>query len=217
MYFVNRIELGQSLAEKVQYFKAQDAIVLCLNENALSTGIGLASSLRAWVYPLLTEPVIIPGDPRIIGLINQEGQMCYNPGLSLYEREDLEMEYAGIIQDASREAFSRLNRQANSLGFLNTEILRGRTIILCADIIRDQLQIAAAFELLKPILTKGVVSVAGNVMTDAADALQVATQKSDFMDVMTSMFDDDHYFEQPESYSIEERRQLAINITRYWV
>lgn len=217
MYFVNRIELGRSLAEKVAYLKSQDAIVLCLTETSLSTGIGLASSLRAWVYPLLTEVVVIPGDPRILGVINQDGLLCYNPGLSTYEREELEMENAGLIQDASREAFSRLNRQSSDYGALNKEILRGRTIILCADILRDQVQLAAAFELLKPIVTKSVVSVVGNVMSDAADALQIGTQKSDFLDVMTNMFDDDHYFEQPDGYSAEERRQLAVNIAHYWI
>lgn len=217
MYFVNRIDLGRSMAQKVAHLKSQGVIILCLKEDALSTSIGLASELRGRIYPLLIEPIIIPGDPRIIGAINQDGELCHNPELSTYEREELEMEYSGIIQDASREAFSRLNQHTNDYGSLSKESLQGRTVILCADIIRDQIEIGAAIEFLKPIKTQSVISIVGNITNSAADMMTIATEKSDFLDVMAHMMDDDHYFEQPEAYSVEERRRLAMNISQYWV
>ena len=217
MYFVNRIDLGRTMAQKAGHLKAQDAIVLCLKEDSLSTSIGLAVELHAWIYPLLIEPIVIPGDPRIIGVVNQHGELCYNPGLSTYEREELQSDNMGLIQDMSRQAFSNLNRQSGSYGILDINVLNGRTIILCADILRDQIEIAAAMEMLKPLRTQAVIGLVGNIMSDAADMMTLSSEKSDFMDVMTNMFDDAHYFEQPEVYSIEQRRQLATNISQYWV
>ena len=217
MYFVNRIDLGRSLARKAEHLKSQDAVVLCLKEDALSTSIGLASELNAWIYPLLIERIAIPGDPRVIGAINQNGELCYNPGLSIYERQELENENMALIQDMSRSAFSKLNRHTAMYGQLNINSLNGRVIILCADILRDQVEIAAALEILKPLRTQSIIGLIGNVTNDVADLVTIQSDKSDFMDVMTNMFDDEHYFEQPESYSVEERRQLAMNISQYWV
>jgi len=216
MYFVNRVELGRSMAEKVADLRAKGAVVVCLKENALSTSIGLASELQGWIYPLLSEPVIIPGDPRIIGVVNQEGALCYNLGLSRFEREELRLEYNSVIQEASREAFSRLNARILPYGQLSKNGLRGRPIILCADIVRDEVEIAAAIEFLKTIDTHSIVSVVGNISIEAANALTITSQKSNFMDIMTNMFDDDHYFEEQESYTLEERQQLAMNISQYW-
>ena len=217
VYFSNRIDLGRMMAQRLSHLRAKDVIILCLKENALSTSIGLACELRGWVFPLLTELIVIPGDGRVLGAINQDGELCYNPKLSRFEREEIEMNNAGIIQDASREAFSKLNRRTSEYGELNKDSLRGRSVIICADILRDQVEIAAATELLKSIQTVTVVGIVGNVTSDAADMLRISSQESQFLDVLTNMFDDDHYFEQPEAYSLQERRQLAMNISHYWV
>ena len=126
------------------------------------------------------------------------------------------MEYNSVIQEASREAFSRLNSRILPYGQLSKNGLRGRPIVLCADIVRDQVEIAAAIEFLKTIDTHSIVSVVGNITIDAANTLTTTSQKSTFMDIMTNMFDDDHYFEEPESYTLDERRKLAMNISQYW-
>lgn len=205
------------MAQKIAHLRAKDVVVLCLKEDSLSTSIGLASELRGWIYPLLIEPIIIPGDGRMYGAINQDGELCHNPKLSRFELEELEMDNGAIIQDASRAAFSKLNQQTTEYGELRKDGLRGRTIILCADILRDQMEIAAALDFLKSVNTASIVGVAGNITTDAADMLVLSSERSEYMDVLTNMFDDDHYFEQPESYSIQERRQLAMNISQYWI
>lgn len=205
------------MAQKISHLRAKDVVVLCLKEESLSTSIGLASELRGWIYPLLTVPIVIPGDGRLLGAINQDGELCYNPQLSRFELEELEMDNAGVIQDASRQAFSKLNQQTTEYGELTKDGLRGRTIVLCADILRNQMEISAALEFLKTIQTGSIIGIAGNITTEAADMLVLSSERSEYMDVLTSMFDDDHYFEQPEAYSIQERRQLAMNISQYWV
>ncbi len=217
MYFSSRLALGQTLASRVETVRGQEPIVLCLKESALSTAIGLAVQVRGWVYPLLTEPVVIPGDDRIIGVINQDGELCYNPQLSRYELEELEMDNHATIQDASRVAFGILNRRTGEYGELNKTALRGRTIIIIGDIVRDQLEIGAAHELLKTVATGSIISLVGNITPDGSTALYQESSESTFLDVMPYMFDDDHYFEQVEGYTLEERRKLAMNISQYWV
>lgn len=213
MYFSSRHSLGKTLAARVTELRGQEPIVLCLKENALSAAISLAAEVHGWVYPLLTQPVIIPGDDRIIGVLNQDGELCYNPQLSKYELEDLEMNNHATIEDASRVAFSELNRRVGEYGQLNKTALRGRTVIIIGDIVRDQLEIGAAHELLKTIATGKIVSLVGNITPDGSTALYRESSDSVFLDILPHMFDDDHYFEQPDGYTPEERRQLAMNLS----
>lgn len=217
MYFVSRLHLGEQLAGLMAELKGQEPVIINLKESSLTSCIALASRLNGWIFPLLTEPIVIPGDSRTIGVINQDGTLCHNPGLSKFEREELEMNYHGVIQDASRKAFSKLNRRSADYGGISKDVLRGRTIIVCGDVVRDQLEIAAMNELIKPVKIQRLISLAGNVKSDVSSSLFLQSDDSRFMDVLANMFDDDHYFEQPESYTPEELRLLAMNISHYWV
>ena len=216
MYFTSRVELGQRMADVLSDLKGQQAVVLCLNKESIDTSIGLAASLGAWIYPLLAEPIVIPGEPRILGVINQEGVLCYNPGLSIYERQELEMDYRGIIQDASREAFHTLNQESSLYGTLHKEGLNGRTVIICGDIIRDLVDVGAATEFLKSVNTTEIVAAAGNIDVNVSAPLSMMSSRTCFMDVMSNMFSDDHYFEQSVGYNPEEQRQIMTNIATFW-
>ena len=216
MYFVDRLQLGSTMAQRLIDLKGKEPIILCLKESSLSTSIALASELRGWIYPLLAERVVIPGDPRIIGVINQEGTLCYNPELSKYEREELEMEYSGVIQDATRAAFHQINQASSIYGELNKAAFNGRTVLLCADILRDHLEVSAANELLKSAYNATIVGVIGNIDVNVADDISRMSERSSFMDVMSNMFDDQHYYEQPEAYTLDEQRSIAMNIATYW-
>lgn len=216
MYFISRFELGSRLAKFVNGLRGSEPVIIPLKESSLSSAIGLATELRGWIYPLLTEPVLLPGDPRVIGVINQDGTMCYNPELSQYDIEELTMEFRSAIDEESRRAFSRLNSRTDEYGKLNKDALRGRTIILCGDIVQDRVELEAAKELLKPIATQKVIGLVGNITPNSSDALLLETQESKFLDVLEHMFDSDHYFEQPDAYTLPEQRLLAMNIAHYW-
>ena len=45
MYYVNRIELGKILADRLMELKGQEAVVIALREESLTACIGLASEL----------------------------------------------------------------------------------------------------------------------------------------------------------------------------
>ncbi|MGB4758569.1 MAG: hypothetical protein WBP26_00770 [Candidatus Saccharimonadales bacterium] len=216
MYFINRFELGGKLAGFVSGLRGSEPIVIPLKESSLSACIALATEIRGWVYPLLTEQVRLPGDPRIIGVINQDGTMCYNPELSEYDIEAITMEFRSALDEESRLAFSRLNSRTSDYGTLNKDALRGRTVILCGDIVRDRVELEAAKQLLKPIATQKIIGLVGNITPNGSDELFLETQESKYLDILEHMFDDDHYFEEADKYTLPEQRLLAMNIAHYW-
>jgi predicted phosphoribosyltransferase len=216
MYYANRIELGQKLAGRLMDLKGQEAVVIALKESALSSCIGLASQVNAWVFPLLSQHVLVPGDPRIMGLIDPSGTFTWNPDLEKVERDGIEMESHGVLEEAKRQAFSRLNRSLEQFGEFSKDALNGRTLLLTGDIVEDRIEIAMALEYLKSVRYAKLYGLGGNVDAQAATYFHLQTDQDIALDVMTHMFPAEHYFEQQDAYSPEECRQLAINISHYW-
>lgn len=216
MYYASRIELGQKLATRIGHLKGHEPVVLCLRDEALTSCIGLAAKIHAWIYPLITEPIRLPGDPRVLGVINPDGLFCWSPVIPPSEQDGILAEFHGPIEDAKREAFSRVNARLGEWGDLKKDALKGRVVLISGDVVRDQNEIAAAHAFLKEIDTQQVIGLAGNIEALAADNLHQKADHSEFLDVMTNMFDEAHYFEQADAYTPNESRQLALNISQYW-
>ena len=216
MYYINRIELGQKLAGRLIELKGQEAVVIALKESALTSCIGLASRINAWVFPLLSQRIHIPGDPRVMGLIDPTGAFTWNPDLEKMERDGIEMESHGVLDDAKRQAFSMLNRSLSQFGEFSKDALNGRTLLLTGDVVENRLEIAMAIEYLKSVRYAKLYGLGGNVDANAATYFHLQTDQDISLDVMTNMFPAEHYFEQSNAYSPEECRQLAINISQYW-
>lgn len=216
MYYLNRIELGNRLSEQLQALKGQEAVVLSIKEESMTACISLASQINAWIYPLLTEKITIIGDPRVMGVVNDGGAFIWNPNLSKSECDGIEMDSRAMLDDAKREAFSKLNRRSSQYGQYSKDSLNGRVLLLVGDIVRDQMEITAALEYLKSVRYAKLYSAGGNVDANAADYMHLQTDHDIELDVMTNMFDDGHYFDQQDSYSPDECRQLLVNIVQYW-
>ena len=204
------------MAGRLMELKGQEAVVIALKEEALTACIGLASEINAWVFPLLSRRITIPGDPRTMGLVDPTGTFTWNPDLEKTQRDGIEMESRGVLEDAKRQAFSELNRVFDQYGNFSKDALNGRILLLTGDIVEDRLEIAMALEYLKSVRYAALYGLGGNVDSLAADYFHLQTDKSIALDVMTHMFPAEHYFEQKDSYTPEECRLLTTNISQYW-
>lgn len=208
--------MGQTLGGRLQDLKGQEAVVIALKESALTACISLAASINAWVFPLLSRRITIPGDPRIMGLVDPTGKFTWNPDLEKMQRDGIELESRAVLEDAKRQAFSELNRVLDQYGSFSKDALNGRILLLTGDIVEDRIEIAMALEYLKSVRYDKLLGLGGNVDAAAADYFHLQTDANISLDVMTHMFPAEHYFERQDSYSPEECRQLAINISQYW-
>lgn len=216
MYYQNRVDLGQKLAGRVSELKGHEAVVIALKETALTACVGLASQINAWVFPLLSERIYVPGDPRVMGLIDPTGTFVWNPDLEKIERDGIELESRSVLDDEKRMAFSRLNQKLGQYGGFEKDSLHGRILLLTGDIVEDRLEISMALEYLKTVRSPQILGLGGNVDTQAATYYHLQTDRSVSLDVMSNMFPAEHYFEQQDAYTPEECRQLVINISQYW-
>lgn len=216
MYFIDRMDLGDKLCARLSDLKGQEPVILALTEESITACITLASKINAWIYPILTEKIYIPGDPRLMGMINDGGVFVWNPELSAPYRASIEMDYRSVLDDAKRVAFSKLNKRVSAYGEFSKFSLRGRILILTGDIIRGKMEMASAIEYLKDMQYSNLLALGGNVDPEVATFMRILTDRDHQLDVIPNMFDNDHYFDRQDSYSVDGSRQILINISHFW-
>ena len=210
--------LGDQLAERLNTFRNNNSVILCLDRNALSACIEMAVGLHAWIFVIYHE--VIP-DPyatgRTLGTLIETGEFVINPVISLTEYEYIYSEFSSQIEQTKREAMSRLNR-SSQINSIERSFINDKGVLLMDDIFRDEMGIAIAKALLKPLSPSHIEGAAGNIMPEPSTKLYMETQGTTYMDVLPAdLFDDDHYYEQPDSYTDEQKMEFLKNISTYWI
>lgn len=218
MFYPNRQVLGDQLAEKLTQFKNTDSIIFCLKKSSLLSCIELAAHLHAYIYILQYAEIQDPFDlTRILGAITQKGDFVLNPEISRGEYEYIAMDFMSVIEERKRSAFSMLNSEPDPNPNFDMNAFNNRNILLFADILHTQFQIQVALNILKAYRPALITGVCGNITTDISDKFNIDTDGVTYMDILpNTFFDDDHYFDQPDNYSEEDKIRMANNISLYW-
>lgn len=219
VYFSDRMSLGDKLADSMPTLYGRDAILVCLKPSSMMVAVAMAVKLRAWVLPLFYEDITNPLDPTSkIGALTQSGEFCLNPALTQNDYQYVVQEFMGKLEEEKREALSRLNTKVNSYyGSSDPHILNNRPVVLVGDVVFNALSLEVAKNLLKPLTPSAVYGVAGNATIDVSTEFRLATNDSVILDVLpSSVLGEDHYFENHDAYSEQEKQALAINIAQYW-
>lgn len=214
---MNRQALGDQLAGRLDNFRNNDSVVMCLDKNALSACIEMARILHAWIFVIYYEEIIDPyARGRTLGALIETGSFVLNPVINQTEYEYIYSEFSSQIEEMKRTAMSKLNR-AKLVNSVDRKFINGRNVLMTDDIFRDEMGMAIAKALLKPLSPAHIEGAAGNIMSEMSTRLYLETQGATYIDVLPAdIFDDDHYFEEPDTFSEEERLMMAQNISQYW-
>jgi predicted phosphoribosyltransferase len=220
VYFADRITLGNTLASGLQDFRGKDAIIICLKESSLLTCLTMGMRLRAWVYPLILAPLYSQDTSRsTLGAFDQDGDFCKSPQSNVIDNfQAQEPATASEIEAHKSAARSDIKKQMTEYGMeLDKHLLDGRDVIIAGDVITNTLPVAVAQQLLKAVRPKSLTAVAGNVTPDVAQLVRISADETNVLDILSGIvFDDNHYFEHPDSYSLQQKYTLTQNIAAFW-
>ena len=218
MFYPNRQVLGDQLAEKAIQFKDTDSIIFCLKKSSLLSCIELAADLHAYIYILQYSEIQDPFDiTRSLGAITSKGEFVLNPDISQSEYDYINMDFRSVIEERKRVAFSEINGERDPNPNFDLAAFNGRNIILHADVLKTSFQIQVASNILKAYAPTMIVGVCGNITSQVSDKFQMETSGVTYMDILpNTFFDDDHYFDQQDPYTEDEKISMANNISLYW-
>ena len=218
MFYPNRQVLGDQLATKLSQYRNSDAIILCLKRSSLLSCIELAAHLHAYIYILQYSEVEDPYDiTRPLGAITSDGEFVLNPDIRRNEYEYICSSFSGTVDQRKQVAFSKINSESNLNPGFKIAAFNNRPCLVFADILKTTFQTQIAFEMLKPCKPTTIYGAFGNITSTIYDKFQLEANGCTFMDVLASTtFDDEHFFDQPDKYTEEQKIKMANSISLYW-
>lgn len=218
MNFIDRTSLGDTLANMADSYRGKDAVIVCLQESSLLTCLTAAKSLRAYVYPLLYQPVHSPDHVHVhIGAYDQSGEFIALPG----GPADADKPDETIRKSLKKQKTAATKAIGFALAGYGMDIdkkqLNGRDVILMADVLTNEVPVIMAQHLLKGLTPRSLTAVIGNTTPDVAQLIRVSAASAEILDVISGVtFDDDQYFERQDEYTLDEKRTLTQHIAAYW-
>ena len=217
MYFENRTEAGQILAQQLfERYRYENCAVVALSDGAVLVGEQVASALHCVLTLLLIEDIEVPGESMSFGGVSQTGSFTYNGMFSAGEVEEYASEYHGYLEDQKREKFQKINRLLGDGGIIDRDLLRDHTVILVADGLANGASIDVALEFLKPIRIQQLIIATPVATIEAVDKLHVIADELHILDVKENFMGTDHYYTDNTIPSHEETIAKINQIVLNW-
>jgi len=217
MYFENRTEAGQILAQQLfERYRYENCAVVALSDGAVLVGEQVASALHCVLTLLLIEDIEVPGESMSFGGVSQTGSFTYNGMFSAGEVEEYASEYHGYLEDQKREKFQKINRLLGDGGIIDRDLLRDHTVILVADGLGNGASIDVALEFLKPIRIQQLIIATPVATIEAVDKLHVIADELHILDVKENFMGTDHYYTDNTIPSHEETIAKINQIVLNW-
>lgn len=208
--------MGRAVARKIQKLKGRKPIIVALKPSSLTAAVAAATHLHGFVQPFITEPVYIESYKIPIGVVDQSNNFVYNPKLSSSEVFDIENNYGGFIESEKLRALQAVNKFRSALSELSYDV-ENREVVLFADVLQGVMELDAASRLFNEGIARETVVAVGNVTSAVSDYLRENIKEEFyFLHSIKDVFDDNHYFDNPAEYTIEQLGEIMANIKRYW-
>jgi predicted phosphoribosyltransferase len=161
MYFYDRAQAGEQLADRLREYRYEDTAVLALSPGGVVVGEAIAKQLHASLHLLLTARITAPGDDSLVlGTIDQEGLFTYNSMVTAGEMEEYMEDMRGWVEEEKMRHLYQMTSVVGEHGTVDPEQLRGRNVIIVTDGVKNGLSFDAAVHFLELLhVTKTIAAI----------------------------------------------------------
>src|SRR3954464_2739680 len=131
MYFSNRAEAGDKLADELMDYRWENTAVLALSPGGVVVGEQIARRLHSTLALLLTAKIPAPGDERLaIGTIDHTGVFTYNSMIAAGEMEEYMEDMRGYVEEQKLHHMYEMATIVGEHGLADPAQLAGRNVII---------------------------------------------------------------------------------------
>jgi putative phosphoribosyl transferase len=157
MYFHDRAEAGDKLADELLQYRWENTAVLALSPGGVAVGEQIARRLHCVLAMLLTARISAPGDDSlVIGTMDQTGGFTYNSMIPAGEMEEYMQDMRAYVEEEKLRHMYQMTTIMGENGMADPAQLEGRNIIIATDGVKNGLSFDAADTVMDRI--NGIVS-----------------------------------------------------------
>lgn len=216
MYFTNRAEAGRQIATKLEKYKAQNIVVVALDEGSSIVAAQIAMKLHANLVLYLIKNIYLPGENQAISGLSATGTYALNDYFSAGELEDMSSEYHNYIDQRRMEANHELHMLLGRDGQIDKKLLRHRVVIVVADGLATGFSLQVCADFLKTVAIKKMVAVTPIASVQAVDRMHLVADELCCLSVTPNFMGVDHYYDDNTIPQVEGILKIMRNITLNW-
>jgi len=214
-YFESRTALGKEFAQQLANFGNGDSAVLALSPGGAVMALEVARYTHSTVALLLLKHIYLPGEPKPLGVVNDQGALTYGLDISPAYIEDFEMEYHSVIETNKMEAVHELHAIGRS-GRLSPHAFNDLNVIIVSDFSKTGTALKAAVDFLKPARTKKIIFAVAVAQPKAIDVMHLLGDKLLISHTTDKDLPPEHYFTENELPETEELEALKNQMPLQW-
>lgn len=216
MYFKSRAEAGRQLAARLEKYKAQNIVVVALDEGSSIVAAQIAMKLHANLMLYVIKNIYLPGESQAIGGLGAGGNYSLNNYFSAGELEDLSSEYHNYIDQRRMEASHEIHALLGRDGQIDKNLLRHRVVIVVADGLASGFSLQICADFLKTVAIKKMVAVTPVASVSAVDRMHLIADEICCMSVTANFMGSSHYYDDNTIPPIDGILKIMRNITLNW-
>lgn len=216
MYYKSRAEAGRQLAEKLEKYKAQNIVVVALDEGSSIVAAQIAMKLHANMFLYLIKNIYLPGENQALAGMSAAGTYSTNDYFSAGQLEEMTTEYHSWIDQRRMEANHELHLLLGRDGEIDKNLLRHRVVIVVADGLANGFALKVCADFLKTIAIKRMIAVTPVASVAAVDRMHLIADEICCLSVTENFMGPDHYYDDNTVPEIDNVLKIMRNITLSW-
>ncbi|MBW4062237.1 hypothetical protein HJC99_06730 [Candidatus Saccharibacteria bacterium] len=217
MYFYDRAQAGDQLADQLMTYRYEDTAVLALSPGGVVVGEAIARRLHTSLSLLLTARITAPGDDSlVIGTIDQEGLFTYNSMIAAGEMEEYLEDMRTWVEEEKLRHMYQMTSIVGEGGLADLAQLEGRNIIITTDGVKNGLSLEAAMHYLERIHVKRLIAAIPVGPPEVIERLSGEVDELHYLYIPDNFLTVSHYYTDEDRIDPSSVMDRIDNIVSRW-
>lgn len=218
MYFHDRAQAGDKLADELMQYRWENTAVLALSPGGVVVGEQIARRLHCTLSMLLTAKITAPGeDSLVLGTIDQTGTFTYNSMISAGEMEEYMEDMRGYVEEQKLRHMYEMTSVVGADGLADPGQLAGRNIIIATDGVKNGLSFDAADHYLEHVRVEKKIAAIPVGPADVIERIHGFVDELHYLYIPENFFTVSHYYTDEEKIDPDSVLERINNVVTRWV
>lgn len=218
MYFIDRAEAGDKLADELMNYRWENTAVLAVSPGGVLVGERIACRLHCELSLLLTARITAPGENSlVIGTIDQDGGFNYNSMISAGQMEEYMQDMRTHVEQEKMQHMYDMASVVGAGGMADPAQLAGRNVIIATDGVKNGMSFDAALKFLKHIPIEKTIAAIPVGPADTIERLHGEVDEMHYLYIPENFFTVSHYYDEPAVHDAASVMSHIDDVVSRWI
>jgi predicted phosphoribosyltransferase len=218
MYFIDRAEAGDKLADQLMNYRWENTAVMAVSPSGVLVGEQIARRLHCELSLLMTARITAPGEESlVIGTLDQTGSFNYNSMISAGEMEEYMQDMRSHVEQEKMTQMYRMASVVGAGGLADPAQLEGRNVIIATDGVKNGMSFDAALKFLDHIHVEKTIAAIPVGQAEVIERLHGLVDEMHYLYIPENFFSVSHYYEEPPIKDPNEVMSHIDNVVSRWI